>query len=48
MKPHRKNINKFVDPIIEEALAKNSKGEEKADLENGTLLDHLVSQTQGL
>ncbi|KAF9460985.1 cytochrome P450 monooxygenase pc-3 [Collybia nuda] len=53
VKPHRKEIDAFVNPIIDDALVKNSKGdvkaeytEEKADLEDRTLLDHLVSQTQ--
>lgn len=52
VQPHREVINKFVDPIIDDALAKREylageHVEEKPASGGNTLLDNLVSQTQG-
>lgn len=55
VRPHREVVDQFVDPIIEEALRKRgSGGDEKVmvgqdeGVKAQTLLDHLVSHTQGL
>ncbi|KAH6889005.1 cytochrome P450 monooxygenase pc-1 [Coprinopsis sp. MPI-PUGE-AT-0042] len=48
-KPHMEIVNRFVDPIIQEALRKNAanpKGAESNEIEaDETLLDHLVRST---
>jgi hypothetical protein len=52
VKPHRKIIDEFIDPILAEALAEEaatengSKGE-NANSSSGTLLSHLIAHTQG-
>lgn len=48
-KPHMKIIRGYLDPIVDEALKKKQKGEEKADEEEkSTLLEHLVASTEGV
>jgi hypothetical protein len=57
IKPHRKVVNEFIQPILTEALAKQaaiSKETDKKDAQQNsdeheqTLLSHLVGHTQGL
>jgi hypothetical protein len=54
VKPHRKIVDQFLEPILVEALARRAavgKGtftnREKADTEEETLLSHLSNHTQG-
>jgi hypothetical protein len=54
VKPHRKVVDKFVEPVLAEALAKRaaagngpSTNGEKGPGNEETLLNHLINQTQG-
>jgi hypothetical protein len=54
VKPHRKVVDQFVEPVLAEALAKRAavgKGaftdRVKEDTDEATLLNHLINQTQG-
>ena len=56
VKPSRKVVDQFIEPVLAEALAKRTQGTigdkaypdgAKADLEGDTLLNYLTSQTQG-
>ena len=54
VKPHRKTIDKFIEPVLTDALAKREtvKSElrtdrEKVDSEEKTFLSHLLTHTQG-
>ena len=54
IKPHREIVDRFVEPLMVDALAKKQqkekekeKGDIKAEDESATLLEHLVNHTQG-
>jgi hypothetical protein len=55
IKPHRDAVNKFIDPILAEAIAKKRAIKGASDAQNAgrevkdgeTLLDHLVNYTEG-
>lgn len=56
--PHRKVVDEFIEPVLVEALSKRARemrvesklsaDREKADIEEETLLSHLLDQTQGI
>lgn len=57
VKPHRRVVDQFIEPILAEALSKQAAAAaggktfpDKAhfDAEEETLLTHLISQTQGM
>jgi hypothetical protein len=56
VKPHRKLVDQFIEPVLAEALAKRARATvesetptdgEKVDPEEETLLNHLIKHTQG-
>jgi hypothetical protein len=53
VKPHRKIVDQFIEPVLAEAVARRpvvdvtSTDREKEDAEEETLLSHLSNQTQG-
>ena len=50
VRPHRKVVNDFIQPILTEALNKHENNTKKTqgDAEEETLLSHLVGHTQGV